>query len=97
MASTKASRPPSSSSKSGGKKKIMGMDQSTVFIVGGAAVGLGFLYFYMKSKQQPQGQGQGQGKKNQQGARRANYSPTGLTREHIVIWQRGHSGHRHHG
>lgn len=90
MASTKASNPPA---KSGGKKsgQIMGLDRNTFFMVGAAVVVLGFFYFYMKSKQQPQGQGQG-GAKN---ARKANTSPTGLTREHIVLWQAGHSGHKH--
>lgn len=90
MASTGASKPPA---KGGGKKsgQIMGLDRNTFFIVGAAVVVLGLFYFYMKSKQQPQGQGQG-GAKN---ARKANYSPTGLTREHLVIWQAGHSGHKH--
>ena len=90
---TRASRPPKSSSSKSSGGKIMGIDSKTFYIVGGAAVLIGFLYFYMKSKQQPQGQGSSQGKK--QGARQRNYSPTGLTREHIVIWNRGHSGHRH--
>lgn len=87
--STRSSRPPA---KSGGKgKQIMGLDRNTFFMVGAAVVVLGFFYFYMKSKQQPQGQGQGQAKN----ARKANQSPTGLTREHIVLWQAGHSGHKH--
>lgn len=75
----------------GSGKKIMGVDQKTFFIVGGLALGGGLLYFYFKGKQTPQsGQG-GQGKGN---ARRGNYSPTGLTREHIVLHVQDHHGHK---
>lgn len=86
---TRSSKPPAKGGKKSGQ--IMGLDRNTFFMVGAAVVVLGFFYFYMKSKQQPQGQGQG-GAKN---ARKANNSPTGLQREHIVIWHAGHSGHKH--
>lgn len=89
--STRSSKPPAKGGKKSGQ--IMGLDRNTFFMVGAAVVVLGFFYFYEKSKQQPQGQGQGKGQAKN--ARKANYSPTGLTREHIVIWQAGHSGHKH--
>lgn len=89
---TRASRPPGKSSGSGGK--IMGLDRTTFFIVLAGAVVVGYIYFRSKSSSQSSS-GSGSGQKS--GARKANYSPTGLTREHIVIWQRGHSGHKHHG
>lgn len=85
---TRAAPPPKAG---GGEKQIMGMKQSTVFIVGGLALGGGLLYFYLKGKQQPQ-QGQGQGKG--QGQRRRPTSPTGLTREQLVLHIQDHQGHR---
>lgn len=88
---TKASPPPrsgSSGSSGGGEKKIAGMKQSTVFIVGGLALGGGLLYFYFKGKQTPQGQGQG-GQKKQRPT-----SPTGLTREQFVLHIQDHHGHK---
>lgn len=80
----------------GGGKKIMGVDQKTFFIVGGAALGLGLLYFYMKGKQTPQsGQGQGQGSKNpRRSGPYGNYGPTGLNREHIVLHVHDNQGHK---
>lgn len=74
----------------GGGKKIMGVDRTTFFIVGGGALGLGLLYFFIKGKQ-AKGQGQGGGQGSGQG------SPTGLRREHLVIWinQHGRHGGRH--
>jgi hypothetical protein len=73
--------------KAGGKKEIFGLPRTTVFVVGGAALGLGLLYFYLKGKKQP-AQGQGQGQK-------APGSPTGLTREQFVIWTQDHGRHHH--
>lgn len=83
---TRAAAPPAKSG--GGEKQIMGMKQSTVFIVGGLALGAGLLYFYFKGKQTPQNQGGGQGK----GQRPT--SPTGLTREQLVLHIHDHQGHR---
>lgn len=87
---TRAARPPARPPGGGGDKKIMGMDQKTVFIVGGLALGGGLLYFYFKGKQTPQ-QGQGQGKGQQ---KRRPASPTGLTREQLVLHIHDHQGHR---
>lgn len=85
---TRAAAPPAKTS-GGGEKQILGMKQSTVFIVGGLALGGGLLYFYFKGKQTPQsGQGSGQGK----GKRPT--SPTGLTREQLVLHIHDHQGHR---
>jgi len=75
----------------GGDKKIMGLNRTTVFVVGGAALGLGLLYFWLKGRQQPQqgqGQGQGQGRPG---------SPTGLRREDLHIWINDHGRHHRHG
>jgi hypothetical protein len=66
--------------------KILGMDK-TGFIVLAAAVGVGMLWFLTKGKSQNQGSGQGGG---------GHHSPTGLKREHLVIWVRNHGGHGRH-
>lgn len=86
---TRAAAPPAQKS-GGGEKQIMGMKQSTVFIVGGLALGAGLLYFYFKGKQTPQ-QGQGGGGK---GKGQRPTSPTGLTREQLVLHIHDHQGHR---
>lgn len=72
----------------GGGKKLMGLNRTTVFVVGGAALGLGLLYFYLQGKK-TQGQGQGQGTTAQ-----APGSPTGLRREDIHIWINDHGRHK---
>lgn len=64
----------------------MGLNRTTVFVVGGAALGLGLLYFYLQGKKT---QGQGQGQKQT-----APGSPTGLSRENLVIWIKDNG--RHH-
>jgi len=81
---TKAGAPPG---KKGGDK-ILGMDK-TGFIVLAGAVGVGMIWFLTKGKSQNQPGSGGGGKGGHQ-------SPTGLKREHLVIWVRNHGGHGRH-
>lgn len=84
-------RPSGPQGEGGGGKKIMGLNRTTVFVVGGAALGLGLVYFYLKGKNQPT---QGQGG---QGTGQAPGSPTGLRRQDLVIWVKSHGGHKGKG
>jgi len=85
MASTRAGAPPAKAGGKPGGDKILGIDK-TGFIVLVGAVGVGMIWFLTKGKSQSQGgSGQGSG---------GGHSPTGLQRQHLVIWVRDHGGHR---
>lgn len=79
---TGAGAPPG---KKGGDGKILGMDK-TGFIVLVGAVGVGMIWFLTKGKSQNQG-GSGSGQSG------GHHSPTGLKRQHLVIWVKDHGGH----